>query len=299
MVGPINNHEQKQSLATKAIKDVFRPIVKLMLSQQINYTYVADILKELFVEVAESELSKIEKRVADARISLSTGVHRKDVKRLRSTLNVKSDEMPQSISLGIKILGKWSSDPHFLDSESNPLPLKRLKQDNDEPTFESLVTSVSKDIHPRAVLDEWLRLGIAYIDNTDLVRIKTDAFIPQTGFEEKMFFLTNNLKDHANAAVHNVLNAGAPFLERCVLYDDINPNAIQKLSKLAGRVGMKALREVNTIAAQNSFDTPQGNSLRMTFGVYMYYEPSQTTDNFDIKNVTESKSEESENPQNV
>lgn len=47
---------------------------------------------------------------------------------------------------------------------------------------------MSKDIRARSVLDEWLRLGIAHLDDQDRVRLNAEAFVPARGFEEKAFY---------------------------------------------------------------------------------------------------------------
>ncbi|MBV5344757.1 MAG: hypothetical protein JZU63_04105, partial [Rhodoferax sp.] len=75
-----------------------------------------------------------------------------------------------------------------------------------EASFDRLVASESTDIRARAVLDEWLRLGIVELDADDNVRLISDAFVPKKGFEEKAYFLGRNLHDHIAASVHNLLD---------------------------------------------------------------------------------------------
>ena len=75
--------------------------------------------------------------------------------------------------------------------------------------------SVNKDIRPRVVLDEWLRLGVTQIDNLDRVCLVTDAFVPHDGLDEKLFYLGKNVQDHLEACVHNLNHPNdPPLLER-------------------------------------------------------------------------------------
>jgi Family of unknown function (DUF6502) len=266
----------KQTLLSKALKRVLRPLVKLMLSHDLGYNFAIDLLKGLFVEVAQSDFQIEGKRQTDARISLITGVHRKDVKRLREE-GVAQILMPESISLGSQVIAQWNAHHLYLDATGMPLPLPRFSSDDGLPSFEELVKSVSTDIHPRAVLDEWLRLGVARLDEYNRVCLTTDAFVPEEGFSEKVFYFSQNIHDHTAATVSNVLGGARPFLERCVHYQGLTQVSIDALSDLVEKQGMNALREVNRYASQcaehDALPLIESNHSRMTFGVYFYHAP--------------------------
>jgi Family of unknown function (DUF6502) len=276
------NATKKQLLIANALKRIFRPFVKLMLANNITYTFVIDVIKGLFVEVAETDFSIDDKRQTDSRISLMSGVHRKDVRRLRGHNLAVEEVMPANVSLGSQVIALWNANPKYLNEEGMPKPLQRFAAANADESFEGLVRSLSTDIHPRAVLDEWLRLGIARVDDNNFVQLTTDMFIAQEGFEEKVFYFGHNLHDHAQAAISNVIgqdNYGQQlsFLERCVHYDTLTMASIKEIGEVATKQGMKTLREVNKIA-DTLGDKDKGNAranMRMTYGIYYYYEPMQ------------------------
>ena len=68
------------NIVIQAIRGVLKPLVRFMLSQGLTYTILIDLLKSIYVEVALKEFTLEKKRQTDSRISLLTGVHRKDVK---------------------------------------------------------------------------------------------------------------------------------------------------------------------------------------------------------------------------
>ncbi len=271
----------RELLIANAMKRVFRPFVKLMLANNLTYTFIIDVIKALFVEVADQDFNQQGKRLTDARISLMSGVHRKDVKRLRELQPDVKDVMPENVSLGSQLVALWNANPKYLNEEGMPKPLARFASTNTEESFEGLVRSLSTDIHPRAVLDEWLRLGVAKIDADNYVHLTTDMYIAQEGFEEKVYYFGHNLHDHAQAAIFNVMNSGATenqpgFLERCVHYDTLSAESVEEITALAKKLGMKNLREINKFAdtlATTDADKPQAN-MRMTYGIYYYYEQS-------------------------
>ena len=134
------------------------------------------------------------------------------------------------------------------------------------------MASVSKDIRARAVLDEWLRLGVARVDEQDRVVLVVEAFVPESGFDEKSYFLGRNVHDHLAAAVHNLSGEGPPLLERSVYYAKLSPESVDELAALGERVGMEALQAVNRRALElQERDASRADSNeRMNLGVYFF-----------------------------
>lgn len=267
-----------------ALRRALRPLVRFMLLQGITYPYLAELLKKMFVELAEQECSKGESKPPnDSRISVATGVHRKDVSRLREELATHGDKaVPEVLSLGAQILALWLGDEQYTDEHGKPIPLMRLARDGKALSFEALVMRINTDVRSRVVLDEWLRLGMVTLGEDKRVYLNSEAFVPAAGIEEKLFYLGHNLHDHAAAAVHNMLGTAPPFMERCVHYDGLAESSIAQLSKQAKELGMKALLSLNKTAMQAEqtdaalLQAEPGTSMRMTMGVYFYAEPSNT-----------------------
>lgn len=257
-----------------AVRRVLRPLIRLLLSQGLTYPWLSDLLKEIYVEVADRDFQLDAKRQTDSRISLLTGVHRKDVRRLRSAPEAVRALAPPVVSLGAQLVAKWVTDPAYLDEDGAPLTLDRLASHGGERSFDGLVASVSKDIRARAVLDEWLRLGVVHLDEEDRVVLNVDAFVPAQGFEEKVFYFGQNVHDHLAAASLNVMGASPPFLERSVHYDTLESASVEELRSLADKYGMQALKAVNrraaTLAAADD-GSPTARH-RFNFGIYFYTE---------------------------
>lgn len=254
---------------------VLRPLVRLALSYGITYPALAEMLKGLFIDVARHSFPLEGIAPSDSRINLLTGIHRKEIKRLRETSVGGEGNIPETVSLGAQLVGAWVGRPPFLGDDGRPRPLPRLSSAGGEVSFEALVESISKDIRSRVVLDEWLRLGVAALNERDEVVLNTGAFIPGKGFEEKAFYLAHNLHDHAAAAVHNLLGEGAPRLERSVHYDALSAESIAELNELARRSGMETLQTLNRRAMDleaRDAQLQQQPLQRFTCGIYFYSE---------------------------
>jgi hypothetical protein len=256
-----------------SLQRVLRPIVRLLISRSMTFPLAANVLREVYVDVAVDEFPVSGKPQSDSRITLLTGVHRKDVKRLRQR-HEHALRPPRAASLGSQLIARWTSLPEYLDESGAPRPLPRLASSNEKHSFESLVRSVNTDLRPRVVLDEWLRRGIAQIDDQDHVCLTVRAFIPPGGSDEMTYYFGRNLHDHIAAAVHNMLGEEPPLLERSVNYNNLSPAAIAELRELAQRRGMEALQEINARALhlqQAQSGQPEA-SHRFNFGIYVFSE---------------------------
>lgn len=263
-------------ILVRAIKRVMHPLVRLMLASGITYPFIAELLKGLFVEVADKEFRLDEKQSTDSRISLLTGVHRKDVRRLRNHDFNTEMPMPEVISVGAQLVATWLEQSPFVDSDGRPRPLPRLQSADGKVSFERLVSSRSKDIRARVVLDEWLRLGIASLDENDRVILNTEAFVPKDGFEEKIYFFAHNLHDHAAAATHNLMGDGSPWLERSVYYDELSQSSVDELNTQAQHLSTNMLKTLNQSAMRLETRDAQDSTPRQRFtcGLYFYSEPT-------------------------
>lgn len=269
------NHPKPLPTVIRAIRHVLRPLVRLMLSSGVTYPLVAEMLKGVFVEVADREFRLDERRPTDSRVSLITGVHRKDVRRLRDTDPCSDGAVPDTLSFGAQLVASWLGNERFLDEEGHALPLRRTRGDGKEASFEELVASHSTDSRPRVVLDEWMRLGIVKIDDQDRVSLNTEAFVPTAGLEEKLHFFANHLHDHAAAATDNLLGSRSAQLERGVMYEGLTEASIAKLDQRARQMATKMLKNINQMAM--AFDATDASSpeprQRFTCGVFFYSEP--------------------------
>lgn len=260
----------------RALRRVLRPLVRVMIARGVTLPAAVEMLKSLLVEVAAREFGIDGKPPTDSRVSLVTGVHRKDVSRLRPQLDAPEPPAPAAVSLGAQLVAVWMGSPQYLDAEGRPLPLPRFASEGGAQSFEALVSSVNSDIRSRVVLDEWVRQGLVRLDDERRVHLHAEAFVPPEGSDDKAFYFGHNLHDHGAAAAHNLLVGLPTFLERSVHYDALPSVDVAQLARQSEAAGMKALLAVNKSALAAS-QAPPGQSdaprQRLTFGIYFYSEP--------------------------
>jgi hypothetical protein len=261
---------------TRAIARILRPLLRVLIAHGITFPVLSRLLKELYVEVAEASFPMPGRMQTDSRINLLTGVHRKDVRALRG--RGREDDLPSPVvSRNAQMIAIWAGAPDFLDARGRPRTLPRT---GERPSFESLVETISKDIRPRVVLDEWQRLGLVGIDEKGFIKLNSAAFVPREDFADLAYYFGRNLRDHIAASSHNLLGGTPPMLERAVYYEKLTPESIDELAAYTRELGARTLVAVNQKAfelAQRDAGDPDA-SQRMTFGIYFFAAPDDPQD---------------------
>ncbi|PID41828.1 MAG: hypothetical protein CSA52_01185 [Gammaproteobacteria bacterium] len=264
----------------KALHHLLRPMVRLLMHFQITYPAMSGFLKQIYVDVAVNDFKLDGKAQTDSRVSLLTGVHRKDVKRLREN---NEEFLPSpAISLGAQLIARWLGDREYLDENGSAKPLPRTSDSG--ASFESLVkTAAKQDIRARAVLDEWLNLGVVRINDDDTISLNAEAFVPQDNFDDKAFFFGKHLHDHISAGVHNMLNGTPPQFDRGVFYNNLTPDSIEVLRRLIARQATELLIAVNNQAKQLQIQDRGKTEAHQRFnlGAYFWVENQPTKEDND------------------
>jgi hypothetical protein len=254
---------------------LLRPLVRLCIRSGMTFPALAQLLRELFVNVAEHDFALEGKEQTDSRVSLLTGIHRKEVARLRGA-GAPVHEAPATVSRTSAIIARWLAAPEFTDAKGDPRPLPRTA-DGDAPSFEQLVESITKDVRPRAVLDEWLDRRLVTINADDEIVLVDTALIPRGDDDRKWHYLGRNLHDHVAAAAENVSGPAPRFLERAVHYDGLSPKLAKRLEARSRELAMEALKVANR-EANRAVAKDKGGDARWNFGVFIYYEDPDATE---------------------
>lgn len=253
----------------RALARILRPFVRLSLASGLAFPAFAAVLRRVYIDVAEKEFGLPGKQQTDSRISLLTGIHRKDVSKLRLG-DLPLAELPPPVSRTSRIIARWLADARYCSDDGLPKALPRISQDG-EASFESLVEDVTRDLRPRAVLDEWLDRGIATLDDKDCVHLSSAAIVPASDDVVKQHFFTRNMHDHAAAAAHNMISDGPPFFERAVHYNNISPALARKLDEISKAEAMDLLVRLNRIANEE-VRADEGGSARWIAGAFIFRE---------------------------
>lgn len=255
---------------------IVQPLVTWLIRSGVGYTEFAAALKPVFLAEAREELARRSQKTTDSAISMLSGLHRKDVRAFRETAGetlakVHADGSGWGKpSTANQVATRWLSQDNHAES---------LSTNGERNSFEALARSVSKDVHPRTVLQELIRLGIVRQDK-DKVYLIRDAFVPAASHKEARELFAGAAADHLRAGVHNLSNSkdelqpSSKFLEQSVFADGLSPASVQKLNVLANERWTHVLRQVVEAATPMcEQDATAPNPQRFRIGLFSFAAP--------------------------
>ena len=203
------------------------PIARLCLANGITFATADEVLKRAFVQEANALQPGAPEHGKVSRISTATGINRREVTRLTQ---LEAPERVTKQPLASEILARWTTDHAYRNLNGEPGALNRL---GPAPSFEALAQSITRDVHPRSLLDELIRLDLVHHDeNLDLVSLSRTDFVPRGDSRQMLNFLGDNVGDHLNAAIANVLDDGSSHLEQAVFADELSAESLEALRPL-------------------------------------------------------------------
>lgn len=282
-----SNHTRSDAII-RVLKGLLRPLVRALIAQGVTAPAFYRLVKQAYVDVAEKELGVGTAAVTDSQISVATGVHRRDVKAMRSKDQTEEAATRAKISTLSLVVGNWLALDDYTSQDGTPKALPRFGSGT--PSFESLVQSISRDIRPRTVLDELIRQNLVDLDaEKEMVTLQTHAFVGPADQEQRIHFFSSNVGDHLAAAAENLVAENPPFLERAVYYNRLSQDSVDILEEMARDLGNQTLLKVNKIANEQqandkNLETPLE---RFRFGMFFYREEEKSAPNPDDENPDE------------
>lgn len=218
----------EQPALLEAVRALLLPLARLAVARGLPYASVDELMRAAFVEVAHAAHPTLPEHRRVSRISAATGINRREVTRLTAAAGTR--HAPRARSHPNELFAHWTTDPQYLDAGGHARRLPRL---GPAPSFESLALSVTRDMHPRSLLEELLRLGLAVHDGgDDSVALVIESFVPRGDQTRMDDFLGANVGDHLSAAVANVLGEGREHFEQALFADGLSAQSLAALRGL-------------------------------------------------------------------
>lgn len=262
--------ENRTQKFQRALSRLLRPVARAMIAHGVTLSAANEALKRALFDAA-ADMSAGEKKLTDSRISLMTGLHRKDVRRLR-----EESEPPARRSLVnacTLVIAYWSMTARFTRKDGSPKTLVRTGGKK-TPGFDDLVRDARVDLPAATVLDALIRERAVEIDPRNRVRLVRDAFIADPDSEAMISAYEKNLMAHLQAATDNLLadeTDGRNF-ERAAHFSHLSDESVEELTRLARERSEAVLRELNSQAlALQQRDVQSGDPQgRFSLGAYIF-----------------------------
>ena len=109
-----------------AILRVLRPLIRLLLRHGVPFGTFSDLAKRVYVEVALEEFGIPGRKQTHSRVSILTGLSRKEVLRVTRLDRPDDAETSDRYNRAARVIGGWVRDDRYGDGSGNPakLPLE-------------------------------------------------------------------------------------------------------------------------------------------------------------------------------
>ncbi len=260
-----------------AIVRLLRPLFRILLRQGMAFTAFERLARQVYVEVAFHEFALPGRKSTTSRVSILSGLTRKEVQRLLAAPDARAPEPEASYNRAARVLTGWVRDAEFSAAEPRALEV------DGERGFAGLVRRYSGDMPARAVLDELLRVGAVQRRADGRIELRTRAYVPQQGSSEKLQILGSDVADLISTIDHNLQHGtdDARF-QRKVMYRGIEKSTVPAFRQLGAAMSQVLLERLDRWLATQLRDgqpihTDQPR-VRVGLGIYYIEQPLDSPD---------------------
>lgn len=265
-----------------AVSTLLRPLVRILLRNNIPFATFVDLAKRVYVESAMEDFPLPGRKQTVSRAALLTGLSRKEVLRVTRLAPPKESIAAEQHSRGARVITGWIRDERFHNAENLPAD---LSFDGEAGSFVELVREYSGDMTPRAVLDELLRVGVLERLPEGKIRLLTPGYLP-SGDAEKLHILGTDAADLIRTVDHNLGEGDGkrePYFQRKVCYHSFPAAHLDELRRRTREKGQALLEELDRwMAVHDPIDQdPDDPTLHRRVGVGIYYFESERNEEED------------------
>ena len=216
-----------------AILRLLRPLVRILLRNGVSYRTFADYAKWVYVDVANEEFGIKGRKQTTSRVSVITGLSRKEVMRVRKLPKPDDSASMEKYNRAARVIAAWRRNKQFLNANGQPVPLPIA---GPGVSFTELVKRFGGDVPVRATLDELIRVGAVERLEDDRINLLVRSYIPETRDADKLHILGTDVTHLISTIDHNLKSdPPAPFFQRKVMYDNLPDEVLPLFRKYSAK----------------------------------------------------------------
>ena len=271
-----------------ALALMFKPLVRLLVSQGLTHAEFSEVAKEVYVEVAIRHFEPSE-RVNKSRIAVLTGLTRKEVKNVIDRA-IESSALEKTKSRPSRVLSGWYEDPKFTGPYGIPLELPYESQTEEQASFTELVKTYSGDMAPRQMLNEMLRSG-SVVEIEGMYKAVSRLYEPTALSPELIQRLGDIGYRFFSTAALNITKEGqgTGYFERAVYANEgCTPSVIEKFDEHIKTKGQAFLEELDIWFSANEHQNEPTESRQGT-GLFMVHYVEDQSEKTTLRHLLQDK----------
>lgn len=264
--------DEARSHLFHAFRKVLRPLVKILIRAGVRHDEFAEVIKGVYVESAIRDGIGRDGPLTRARVSLTTGVPRRDVDRYIDNDSLLKPPPPTHTTTLTEVLHLWHTDPVYLGPYGIPLEI-----DFDSTpgrNFVELVRRASPHAEATEVFGDLLRSGAVVRSGEHFIKVLSrhyvvsDLLSPQAleNFGSAMGNLARTLE-------HNLgIEGGRKLLQRSVIADrGLAASQMEEFEAYVKARVQQMLEDVDDWLGKNSTQNPDSNVNTVGTGVTVFH----------------------------
>ncbi len=256
-----------QDIVIESCRHLLRPVVRFLLRQGVLWKDFAEVAKETYVEIARAEYGIEGRPTNNSRVSMLTGLSRREVGRVRDVLlDVVPHEHDRKGNRIAKILTAWHTDSEFTTTSGEPKTLSAAG-------FEVLLKSYAGDLPHTAVRKEMLQHDLIEELSDGAVRVLQRDYIYSSLDPEIIRQMGIALHDHATTLDHNLNDqrGGEPRFEGLADNVRIPDGAVDDFRSYVEERGLEFLKDVDAWLTAHETEDRDAATVRLGAGAYLIH----------------------------
>ncbi len=277
-----SNMGGKKSLIKNSFRQLLGAIIRLAIRNGLNYLEFSAICKSLYVDIATKEFGIKGRETNISRVSLMTGLDRKEIKSIRELKEKDVDNSGKRPDKLASVLSHWFDGRDYIDEQGRPIELPFTGEGI---SFDQLVHSAGGgSLAPITVLREFKRSKVVEETESGLLRVLKRDYIPNYHANadlspefvdpDAISHGSSMLVDHINTIFHNLYREDmkqSAHLDMRATDPSVKLSKVPEFYKLVDDLGMDLLDQIDEWLEENSVkDVGDGaeSSIRLGVGVY-------------------------------
>lgn len=260
--------DKTKQLVLTAFRAIFRPLAGILLRAGVTWREVVEVGKATYVDVATRDFGIKGRPTNVSRVSILTGLTRREVSRLRKLLEDADGSVVDSMNHATRVLTGWHTDPDFVDAVGTPLALSR---DGSSVSFETLCKRYVGDVPPTTMLKELLHVGAVEANEEGFLEAKMRTYMPRQLDAAQILSSGSVMEDLGNTIAYNLYRSGddMPKFERRATNTRVRASVVPEFQQYLEREGQEFLERVDAWLTKHEAQEGAGeNTVRLGLGAY-------------------------------
>jgi hypothetical protein len=258
--------------ALSAARQWLKPTIHVLLRCGVPWKEFAELAKSVYVEVATDRFGKRGRPTNVSRMSVLTGLTRREVRKQRTKLTSTDPAPAGYVTKASLVLSAWHLDPEFIDKKGRP---RALSVDGKRASFATLHKRCGgADVQPTTLLKELIAAGCVRRRPDGRLQVLRRDYIPHSMDAQLVRLWGSTMADHATTSGHNLVRADreSPRLDREAVNDRIPATVLKEFRRVLEQEGQAFLERMDAWLTEHQVPPGQGVEAELSrLGVGVYH----------------------------